>query len=442
MVSEYIRKARNTAYVIAACFWEKRAPFAAPAVLRALQQRRLRTIVSHAWKHVPFYRLAMEQRGLTPADFRRPEDLKKLPLISNEDMRENPSVFHSDSLNYKTDMLIKTGNYKLVYWSRRAALMWFARISRCRDVINNLLDQKSGYTEVYVNALISCNPEMNKYWNSNLLFTGRAAGRIRLDIHDPYEKIVEEINRIRPDILYCFGSYSEHLVKFIENRGLKFNPPKVWVTGSDMMSHGTREFIEERFGCPVYSAYNMNEMGAMAFECENRDGFHLNTDACFVRIADEDGETVPEGETGEVIISNLVNTSTILLNFRTGDRGRMGSTRCSCGRNLSLLKDLFGRVSDTVYCANDTNISFGQIDAEAGHLMNDVALYQIIQERPGHICWNLVPLPECDRDSIEVRLGQLMKKVFPFSNKVEIRWVDKIELTPGQKRKFVIHRFK
>jgi phenylacetate-CoA ligase len=436
-----ISKTLNTAYVIPACIWEKRAPYASPVLLGALRQFRFRAIVRHAWRHVPFYRQAMEERGLKPADLREPEDLEQLPLISNEDLRKNPSSFHSVSRNSRTDMLIRAGNYKNIYWSRRAALQWFARISRSRDVLNNLLGRKSGYTEVYINSPVSSNSEMNRYWSGNLLFKGRASGMFRLDINDSYEKIVDEVNRIRPDILYCFGSYAEHLVKFIHNRGLVFCAPAIWVYGSDMMSSGIREFIEEKFGCLVYSAYNMNEMGAMSFECENRDGYHLNTDACYVRIADEDGSTVQEGDPGEVVISNLVNTSTVILNYRTGDRGNMVGAPCTCGRSLPLLKNLYGRISDTIYCADGMNISFGQLDAQVGALMSDVALYQVVQDRPGHICWHLVPLPQCDRDSVERLLEKLMEKTVLFPNDIEIRWVDKIEMTQGQKRKFVIHRF-
>ncbi len=114
----------------------------------------------------------------------------------------------------------------------------------------------------------------------------------------------------------------------------------------------------------------------------------------------------------------------------------------SCGRNLPVLKEFLGRDSDTVYCEGGINISFGQLDSQVGYLTDDVALYQIIQDRPGHICWNLVPLPGCDRAIVEDSLAELMKKALPSPGKVEVRWVEKIEFTPGQKRKFVIHRFK
>jgi len=383
----------------------------------------------------------MEERGITPKDIREPEDLEVLPLINNKDMRADPSIFNSRKLNPDTDMVIRTGSYKVIFWSRRAALQWFARISRTRDVINNLLDKNSGYVEVYINSPVNCNLHMNQYWQSQLLFMGRGKAKIRLDANDLYEKTVSRINRIRPDIVYCFGSFSDQLFKYIDDRHLELASPGIWISGSDMMGAGTREHIEAKLGCPVYSAYNMNEMGAMSFECERRDGFHLNIDACHVRIADEKGNTVRDGESGEVIISNLVNRATVLLNYRTGDRGKMAVEPCGCGRNLPLLKNLYGRISDLLRCGNGIDISFGQVEAQLGDIMSNVRIYQVVQERPGHMRWLMVPLSNCDRDHVEAGIRTLMEEIIPGRFEMEVCWVKSVEFTPGGKRKFVAHRF-
>jgi len=436
------RKMLNTAYVVPACFLEKKIPYTSPVLVRALQRGRMKAIIRHAWKNVPFYRRAMEDRGLRPADFRSVEDLDKLPLISKAEMREDPSIFHSIRVDCQQDFLIRAGSYKRIFWSRKAALQWFARISRSRQVLNNLMDQDSGYVEFSVNSEAGCNPNLNRYWRELLLFRGRAAARRRVDINESYTTVVNEINRLKPDIVYCFGSYSENLIKFVINRDIKLHSPRIWVYGSDMMGAGTRELIEKRLGCMVYSTYNMNEMGAMSFECERRDGYHINADACFLRIVDEEGNTLPDGETGEVVISNLVNTSTVLLNYRTGDKGRIDPYPCKCGRSLPLLRDLMGRISDRVYFRNGITVSFGQLDAQVGLLLNNrVSLYQIVQDRPGHVRWNLVPLSSCEKGEVERDMTGLMSKALPQESEVEFRWSDRVELTPTMKRKFVLHRF-
>ena len=441
-LSGLARKTLNTVNIIPSCIWERQMPWAPPALLSALQQIRFKHMIRHAWKHVPFYRNAMRERGLSPADFRRPEDLKLLPLISNEEFRRDPSIFNSDKINIGGDMLMRAGNYKKIYWSRKAALQWFARISRSRAVLNNLLGKHSGYVEAYVQPVEDCNHTMNKFWGENLLFRSRAAGVHRLNINNPYIDTLRRLNDIRPDIIYCYGSHSEQFFRYIHKNQLDLHAPKIWIYGSDMMSPGMRGFIEEQYGCLVYSTYNMNEMGAFSFECEKRNGFHLNIDACYSRLINEQGETVPDGVTGEVVISNLVNKATVILNYRTGDRARMSEKPCACGRKLPLLQELQGRICDTIYCSDGIDISYAVLATPSGEMLAKVRNFQVVQESRGHICWTLVPFPDTNRDEIASGLGVVTSGIFPPPNKIEVRWVDDIELTPGQKRKFVIHRFK
>ena len=94
----------------------------------------------------------------------------------------------------------------------------------------------------------------------------------------------------------------------------------------------------------IYSNYAATETGRIGFQCEKRKGYHFNIDFTAVRLVDESGQDVPAGEVGEVIVSNLHNTATVLLNYRLGDLAEMSAQDCPCGRNLPLLRELHGRV--------------------------------------------------------------------------------------------------
>ena len=54
----------------------------------AWQNERLLKQVQHVWDNVPYYRKKMEEKGLTPADIQSVDDLKKLPFLSKDDLRE------------------------------------------------------------------------------------------------------------------------------------------------------------------------------------------------------------------------------------------------------------------------------------------------------------------------------------------------------------------
>ncbi len=440
-MKNFLRNSLNTAYVVPACMWEKRMPAADPGVVNFLQHLRFRSMISHAWRHVPFYRNAMEERGLGPSDFRTVEDLSLLPLVSNEEFRSNPSIFNSEKMSIEKDVLMSAGHYKRIFWSRKAALQWFARLTRTRVVLNRLLGQGSGYIAAYISPKEDSNHYMNRFWGESILLKARAEQRFWLDANESYQDTLGRLNEIGPDIVYCYGSHTERFFRHISKYKLEFRAPRIWVYGSDMMSPGMREFIEEQYGCLVYSAYSMNEMGAFSFECERRRGFHLNIDACHTRIVDDNGGTLPDGIAGEVIISNLVNKATVILNYRTGDRARMSLEPCPCGRTLPLLQELEGRVCDSVYCENGNSISHALLAVPAGELLRRVSNFQIVQERRGHVCWNLVPFPDTSRDDTAVGLAAISRSIMPPPNTIEVKWVEQIEETPRQKRRFVIHRF-
>ena len=79
-----------------------------------------------------------------------------------------------------------------------------------------------------------------------------------------------------------------------------------------------------------------------------REGFHLHEDLCHLDVVDRDGARVPDGEPGEIVLSNLVNRGSVLLNYRIGDLGRISTEPCACGRTTQVLADLEGRVSEYV----------------------------------------------------------------------------------------------
>jgi hypothetical protein len=87
---------------------------------------------------------------------------------------------------------------------------------------------------------------------------------------------------------------------------------------------------------PVMSRYSGMECLKIGFFCERRRGFHLHEDLCHVQASRGDGSPAPPGETGELLLSNLFNRGSVLLNYRIGDRGALSDEPCPCGRSARL----------------------------------------------------------------------------------------------------------
>jgi phenylacetate-CoA ligase len=139
---------------------------------------------------------------------------------------------------------------------------------------------------------------------------------------------------------------------------------------AEALPHGARELIEGEFGVPVMSRYSAAEAFKIGFYCEERTGFHLHEDLAHVRIRD-----------GEIVLSNLVNRATVLLNYPIGDVGSVSDEPCPCGRTFRLLSELEGRVEDVLPLADGR---FVHPRAVWQVFMNDpdVLQYQLVQHEP------------------------------------------------------------
>ena len=167
-----------------------------------------------------------------------------------------------------------------------------------------------------------------------------------------------------------------------------------------------------------------------------RAGFHLHEDLCQLTIVDREGKLLPDGESGEIVLSNLVNRGSVLLNYRIGDLGRISTGLCSCGRTTQLLSDLEGRTSEYVI-RPDGSIVGPYILTEALNRVPGVVRFQLVQVSP---------------TAFELRLATVDRKAFAESaasaetavreilrgHDVEATYVDEVPIEPGKKYRPIV----
>ena len=78
----------------------------APDQMRELQDEKLRRLIRHAYRNVPYYRVRMQEAGLRPEDIRTQEDLVKLPMLSKADVRAH-LYFDIMSENHNKDEVLR-----------------------------------------------------------------------------------------------------------------------------------------------------------------------------------------------------------------------------------------------------------------------------------------------------------------------------------------------
>lgn len=115
----------------------------------------------------------------------------------------------------------------------------------------------------------------------------------------------------------------------------------------------TRTRIERLWpGAHVFDHHGMTETGPVTFECPFRPGvLHVMEKACLAEVVEPiTGQAVPNGQTGELILTTLGRTGSPLLRYRTGDMVRLAPEGiCECGRSeLALEGGILGRTDDMV----------------------------------------------------------------------------------------------
>jgi phenylacetate-CoA ligase len=417
---------------------QARYPFKPLAAIKRDQARRVRKMVAYAYRQVPYYRETMDRLGLRPSDFGSAEDLGKLPILERRELQRDPENFVSKAHPVERCLLVRsggsTGEPKTVYRDLPSLLQTRAHDERMRPVIAKTMGRTVGYRKTDIGSPASSFSKGRQFCRARSLSPRRVSVQHQdLSLLDSPEENVHLLNQFKPDVLQTYGSYLELLFPYLYATGEPFHRPKVVIYTSDDLSGSVRRLIEEEFKIPVFSSYQATEASRIGFECEGHLGLHLNIDLYPVRIVDPEGRTLSVGESGDVIISNLVNRATVLLNYRLGDIAALLPDRCSCGRSLPLLSFPQGRIDNWIELASGQLFHTQAVRTIFSHDEADIWQYQVVQHTSKHLSVSVVAAETCDRQQTRERIAAECARKFGEGVTVDISFVDSIERTAGGK---------
>lgn len=420
---------------------QPRFPFRSRAAIERAQRRRIAAAIRHAYRNVPFYRETMKRLGLSPSDIKAPSDLARLPLLERADLQRDPERFVSDALPREKLVELQTGGTLgapiTVHHDSFALLRAAAYHQRAGTVHRKVAGRHRGFRMLGIGHLPD--PAQRRQHERWLARLNRLAGQRRrgVSILDPVERTVEELNRFQPDLLVSFGSYLEELFVHLHASGQPFHHPSVLVHGGDAITVRARELISGAFGIPIFGVYGSYEAITLGFECTEHAGYHLNVDLYPARVVDGEGRDLPAGERGELVISNLVNRGTVLLNYRLGDLIARRPGDCPCGRALPLFTFVEGRVADWLVMPSGERLH-AQTVAVVLDVEPEILRYQVVQVEPARLEVKLVTTPGADREALVQQVEQGFAELLGSRITTTIRFVDDLPRTPRGKVRTVI----
>jgi phenylacetate-coenzyme A ligase PaaK-like adenylate-forming protein len=352
-----MRRLMGTLTVMAHLRGQKRLPFLARPRIEAKRDARVRRIVAHAAGTVPYYRDLFAREGIDPREIRGADDLEALPLLDPEVVRADPSLFVSRSRRARHSLGCSSsglhGRPLELQHDRRSLLANIAFGERERAPVIEICGSFRP-RELYIGFDSSNFKKITDFYAVNT--TLPRPRRHSLSMVAPFEEIVAAINELRPDLLTAYGSFLDVFFRTVVSRGTEIHPPKVVMYVGEALPAERRDWIERSLGARVMSRYCAVEANKIGYFCEEQTGFHLHDDLCHVRVLRRDRRSAAPDEQGEVVLSNLVNYASVLLNYPMGDIAALSSQTCPCGRQHRLLSEVQGRVEDMLALPNGEHL--------------------------------------------------------------------------------------
>jgi phenylacetate-CoA ligase len=209
------------------------------------------------------------------------------------------------------------------------------------------------------------------------------------------------------------------------------------VVGAEKLHDFQRETIERVFQTRIFETYGSREFTLIGAECSEHSGLHLTMENLLVEILDDDDQPTPEGQEGNVVVTDLTNYGMPFIRYRNGDRAVAGWKTCGCGRGLPLMREVVGRQLDMLNTPDGRMIP-GEFFP---HTLKDVVAirrFQVTQHAEDEVVLRVVLKGEWndeERKRIECECREVVGPAVRFSIEV----VAEIPLTALGKQRVVVN---
>lgn len=423
------------AFLLSQVIGEPRDRKCTPEQIADRRDERVRSIVRFAHVRVPWYGRVMRDKGLFPKDIRGASDLSLLPVIE-PDLLSNPDDFLPRGARKEDFVELRTsgssGAPRTIYHDAQGMIAGWAVNLRERAVREGYVGGLKKYRSASLSMECISEQRVREYFRVSAPPVWNLTSDIRRfsTFEDP-ARVIEGLAEWQPAHISGYGSAIGRLFRHVAETSTVFPLPKVVSFCSDSLSVTERSIIEKSLGIPVLSAYVSTEAFSIGFECGEGEGYHVNEDVSFVRIVDRDGIEVEPGEPGSVLVSNLVNRGSVLLNYRLGDVAAAIPEPCVCGRPLPRIRLLEGRDNAWIERPGAPAVHPFRLSGPLNRL--EVGRWQIVQPDIDRLVVRVLPTPGQDRTALARSIGELVREVVRPDLEAEVEFPDALDATKSGK---------
>lgn len=396
------------------------------------QEIQLRQLLKYAYMNIPYYADMFVRLNLKPEDIISIDDLRKLPILTKEDVVKNIDKLVSHGAAKLMSTSGTTGKSMQFYLDRRYIFARLAFIKRSYDMMSIRNQDKN----IFLWSIPFIKDKVDNYFLYEPLLKRLSLSTVPKHTKglDKYLILIKQFNPCyvigSPSLMYHLACYAK------ENaiNGIKFN---TFVSWSENIFPYQREIIESEFQCEVFNWYMTEERVISAIECQKHKGMHIDMERGIWEIIDKDGKRVTDGEQGRVITTGFYNNTMPFIRYEIGDVAAISRKPCSCGRGLPLLESFDGRHNETLQW-NGKVVYSTPLSVIISQFKN-IKECQFIQEHSDEIMLNIVKREKYTEHDTQELIYTLRKKI-DDNLKIKISFIEHIPRTNTGKFPLIISK--
>lgn len=364
--------------------WNEKAECMSEEEIKELQLQRLQSVVKRAYEKVPYYNRRFTDLKIEPEDIETLEDIEKLPFTSKTDLRD---AYPFGMFAVDTEDIVEvhttsgtTGKPTVSGYTEADLDLWGEVMARALTMTG--VKKKDKVQNSYGYGLFT--------GGMGVHYGGQKIGATVIPISaGNTTRQLEIMQDFGTTVLTCTPSYGLYLAEVAEKEGIDTNKLKLKAGcfGAEMWTEEMRDKLEERLNISAQNIYGLTEVigPGVAMECPEKNGLHIFEDHFYPEIINPKTlEQLPDGETGELVLTTLTREGMPVIRFRTKDITALRRGACECGRTQVKMDRITGR-SDDMLKVRGVIVFPSQIEKALLKIEGLEPQYQIIVTRPQHL---------------------------------------------------------
>jgi phenylacetate-CoA ligase len=410
------------------------------------QARGILRAVDYAYNNSPFYKSVFDQAGLSPDQIKNPEDYCMVPFTRKSDLREAYPYgmaavplekilrIHASSGTTGKPIVAGYTRHDLEEWSEAVA-----RICEMAGVRANDIAQISFGYGLFTGGF-GLHYGLEKLGATVVPFSSGNT-----------ERQLSLMQDFQTNVLVSTPSFALYMAETA--RDLGYEPQafglKIGLFGGEPCSEAMREDIEKQWDLKATVNYGLTEVvgPGISGECAETKGMHILEDIYYPEIIDpESGEVLPDGETGELVLTPLFKEGFPVLRYRTGDITRIIPESCPCGRTTRRMDYITGR-SDDMIIIKGVNIFPSQIEEVLAGFSEVSPHYRLVLKKEKGFIKDIEVQIELTEEgftdsfkaieALENRIRQRLRSTLSLAPRLKLMEPKSLERTTGKAKRII-----